>query len=238
MLRTNYSSNLSDEQWQLIRRFLPKPSRRGRPRIDRRWILDAILYVVRTGCQKEETTQRRHSRQPVGADSRGWSRAWIRWCQANHWSQAAHCRGYAGADRVDCRARSLLAGSRWSLLSADETSASLPPPQGLVRRFSIWPKGTAGVGLADVRLGVARRAAASRDQKVCRLAQTLDRGADLRLAGPVSPTCERLRANTRVQRSGHLHRHDQSHEQATRKDEILIFKHVLRLCKVYRILTK
>ena len=51
MLRTNYSSNLSDEQWQLIRRYLPKPSRRGRPRIDRRWVLDAILYFVRPGCQ-------------------------------------------------------------------------------------------------------------------------------------------------------------------------------------------
>ncbi|WP_437200832.1 transposase [Planctomicrobium sp. SH664] len=51
MLRTKYSSNLSDEQWQLIRKYLPQPSRRGRPPIDRRWVLDAIWYVVRTGCQ-------------------------------------------------------------------------------------------------------------------------------------------------------------------------------------------
>lgn len=51
MLRAKYSSNLSDEQWQLIRKFIPKPSRRGRPPIDRRWVLDAIWYVVRTGCQ-------------------------------------------------------------------------------------------------------------------------------------------------------------------------------------------
>lgn len=47
----NYSSNLSDEQWQLIRKLIPKPSRRGRRQIPRRWVLDAILYVVRTGCQ-------------------------------------------------------------------------------------------------------------------------------------------------------------------------------------------
>jgi Transposase and inactivated derivatives len=49
VLRTHYSSSLSDERWQLIRRYLPKPSRRGCPHIDRRWILGVILYVVRTG---------------------------------------------------------------------------------------------------------------------------------------------------------------------------------------------
>lgn len=47
----NYPSDLSNEQWQLLRPLLPKPSRRGRPQVDRRAILDAILYVVRTGCQ-------------------------------------------------------------------------------------------------------------------------------------------------------------------------------------------
>jgi transposase len=31
--------------------LLPKPTERARPPIDRREILDAILYVVRTGCQ-------------------------------------------------------------------------------------------------------------------------------------------------------------------------------------------
>lgn len=51
MLRTEYSSNLTDGQWQVIRTLLPKPSERGRPPIDRRWVLNAILYVVRTGCQ-------------------------------------------------------------------------------------------------------------------------------------------------------------------------------------------
>src|SRR5471030_1041596 len=29
--------------------MLPKPSKRGRPPTDRRWILDAILYVVKSG---------------------------------------------------------------------------------------------------------------------------------------------------------------------------------------------
>ncbi|MGH7929706.1 MAG: IS5 family transposase [Candidatus Binatia bacterium] len=46
-----YSSDLTDRQWQLIRQLLPKPARRGRPPIDRRRIINAILFLVRTGCQ-------------------------------------------------------------------------------------------------------------------------------------------------------------------------------------------
>ena len=51
MSRTNYPSDLTDEQWQIIRRLLPRRSKRGRKPIDRREILNAILYVNRTGCQ-------------------------------------------------------------------------------------------------------------------------------------------------------------------------------------------
>jgi putative transposase len=50
-MSTNYSSDLTNEQWQVLRPLLPKPARLGRPPIDRRRILNAILYVVRTGCQ-------------------------------------------------------------------------------------------------------------------------------------------------------------------------------------------
>lgn len=46
-----YPSNLSDERWWIIFRLLPTPKRRGRKPIDRRKIIDAILYWNRTGCQ-------------------------------------------------------------------------------------------------------------------------------------------------------------------------------------------
>ena len=47
----NYPSDLTDEQWQLIEPLLPPPSRVGRPRrICRRQVVNAILYVNRTGC--------------------------------------------------------------------------------------------------------------------------------------------------------------------------------------------
>lgn len=47
----HYPSDLTDRQWQLIRGLLPKPATRGRKPICRRTILNAILYVNRTGCQ-------------------------------------------------------------------------------------------------------------------------------------------------------------------------------------------
>ncbi len=46
-----YSSDLTNKQWQSVRQLLPPPTRRGRPQIDRRRIVNAILYLVRTGCQ-------------------------------------------------------------------------------------------------------------------------------------------------------------------------------------------
>lgn len=46
-----YPSDLTNRQWQLIRQLLPKRSRRGRRPIDRRRVVNGILYVVRTGCQ-------------------------------------------------------------------------------------------------------------------------------------------------------------------------------------------
>jgi putative transposase len=49
-----YPSDLTDEQWELIRPLLPKRRgpRPGRPpSLDRRNLLDAIFYLLRTGCQ-------------------------------------------------------------------------------------------------------------------------------------------------------------------------------------------
>lgn len=49
--QVQYSSDLTTRQWQLIRQLLPRRSKRGRRPIDRRQVINAILYVVRTGCQ-------------------------------------------------------------------------------------------------------------------------------------------------------------------------------------------
>jgi putative transposase len=47
-----YPSDLTDEQWALIRPYFRRPSRRGRPRtIDHRALVNATLYILRSGCQ-------------------------------------------------------------------------------------------------------------------------------------------------------------------------------------------
>src|SRR3954452_22023452 len=46
-----YHTDLTDEQFALVRPFLPRPKKMGRPRADLRAVLHAILYLVRTGCQ-------------------------------------------------------------------------------------------------------------------------------------------------------------------------------------------
>lgn len=49
--RKPYPTDLTDEQWQKVEPLLPK-KRGGRPvKHNRRDMLNALLYVVRTGCQ-------------------------------------------------------------------------------------------------------------------------------------------------------------------------------------------
>ena len=47
-----YASDLTDREWAVIEPFMPAPKRLGRPReTDLRAVLDAILYMARSGCQ-------------------------------------------------------------------------------------------------------------------------------------------------------------------------------------------
>ena len=49
---SNYPTDLTDEQWQILRKLLPhRSSSRGAPRtVCRRAVIYAILYVLRSGC--------------------------------------------------------------------------------------------------------------------------------------------------------------------------------------------
>ena len=47
-----YASDTTDAEWLLLAFFLPKPSRVGRPRqVELRAVMNAILYILATGCQ-------------------------------------------------------------------------------------------------------------------------------------------------------------------------------------------
>ena len=46
-----YPTDLTDEEWERIVPFLPKPARQGRkPGVDMREVLNAIRYIARAGC--------------------------------------------------------------------------------------------------------------------------------------------------------------------------------------------
>jgi len=50
-MRRAYQTDLSDAEWSYIKPHLPTPKDPGRPRVHTlREILDAIFYIVRSGC--------------------------------------------------------------------------------------------------------------------------------------------------------------------------------------------
>lgn len=53
-MKTEYPSNLSDKQWEIIAPLIPPAKTGGRPRTtDMREICNAIYYHLKTGCQWE-----------------------------------------------------------------------------------------------------------------------------------------------------------------------------------------
>ena len=51
-MEASYPSDLSDAEWAVLRKFVPKERSRGRPReIDFRTLLNAIFYVNKEGIQ-------------------------------------------------------------------------------------------------------------------------------------------------------------------------------------------
>jgi putative transposase len=52
MSRKAYPSDLTDKEWAVLEPLIPPPKPGGRPRtVNMREVLNAILYVLRTGCQ-------------------------------------------------------------------------------------------------------------------------------------------------------------------------------------------
>jgi transposase len=52
--RKAYRSDLTDQEWNRIKRLLPKPAATGRPRVDDREVVNGILYVTWTGCRWDD----------------------------------------------------------------------------------------------------------------------------------------------------------------------------------------
>jgi putative transposase len=93
-----YTSDLTDAEWQLINYCFPKPSPKGRPREHAfRELLNAIFYVVKTGCQWRNVP---HDFAPWGTVYH-YFRLWKRnglW-EAIHTHLREHARQAAGRNR-------------------------------------------------------------------------------------------------------------------------------------------
>ena len=51
-MRKKYKSDLTDKEWEQIKPYIPPAKRGGRPqKTDMREVLNAIFYVLKTGCQ-------------------------------------------------------------------------------------------------------------------------------------------------------------------------------------------
>lgn len=54
MTRKAYKSDLTDKEWQIIKPLIPPPKPGGHPRtVDMRQVVNAIFYLLRTGCSWE-----------------------------------------------------------------------------------------------------------------------------------------------------------------------------------------
>jgi putative transposase len=73
MNRKPYSTDLTDEQWDIVAPLLPPPRPRGRrPSVDRRRVFDAILYQAKHGCTWEDLPRDFPNDSTVYAYSERW----------------------------------------------------------------------------------------------------------------------------------------------------------------------
>jgi transposase len=78
----SFAIALSDEQWELVADLFDPPGRRGAPAvIPRRQMVDAMLFIGRTGCQW------RYLPEPYGAWTAVWAQ-WRRWRANGVWAGA------------------------------------------------------------------------------------------------------------------------------------------------------
>ena len=72
--------HLTDRQWAFVHPYLPPPARTGRPRTDARRTIEAILYVLITGCRWQDLPRE------YGAPTTVWRRL-KRWGEEGVWER-------------------------------------------------------------------------------------------------------------------------------------------------------
>ena len=162
-----YPTDLTDQEWNEIKSLVPapkaKPGRRGRPpKRDRRCILNAILYVVRSGCAWRLLPKDFGPWSTIYGYFRRWSQDWT-WkfihdrlrdglrkasgrraaptaaildSQSVKTAEQGGACGYDAGKNIKGRKRHLAVDSLGLLLGVLVTSASVSDPRGAQRLLS------------------------------------------------------------------------------------------------------
>lgn len=164
----HYPSDLTGSQRALMERYLPPgksgPGKPGRPGMDRGQVLNAILYVAKTGCQWRQLPREFGAWQTVYGHFNRWSRqaAWRglmeeltaleRERQGRHPEPTAGCVdsqsvktatqgtevGFDGGKRVKGRKRHVLTDTLGLILCVVVTAASGGDREGLKALLQRW----------------------------------------------------------------------------------------------------
>jgi putative transposase len=158
-----YPTDLTDRQWDCIKDLLPCAKPGGRPRsLDLRHVLNAIFYLLKTGCQWRMLPQTYPKWQSVYYYFRVWRdsgvwhrlhamlRAAVRRAAGRHKHPTAGCldsqsvkmvagpgmRGYDSGKKVKGRKRHLLVDTQGLVLSVIVTAANVSDPAGAYQVFA------------------------------------------------------------------------------------------------------
>ncbi len=114
----SYDTDLTDAQWALLQPHLPAAQRRGRPRTPLRSVVDAVLYVAKSGCPWRLLPQSFPPWKTVYHHFR-------QWCREGLWT--------ALNDRLRARARAALGKrSRPTAAGLDSQTVRSDPHGGAV----------------------------------------------------------------------------------------------------------
>ena len=161
MASKRYPSDLSDAEWSLLKLHLPASEKRGRPRIHSpREVLDAVFYVLKTGCQwrmlpkdfppwktvfhyfrkwridgvweRLNRVLRRRLREKLGRDPEP-SAGIVDAQSVKTTGVGGEQRGFDGGKKVRGRKRHILVDTEGLLVEARVHSAKVPDQDGIKR---------------------------------------------------------------------------------------------------------